>query len=81
MEGCYFRNIIPFLYQKVTEGKLTFADGRQSSEEKKKIEAMYIEPGLYTSFVDIVVNMNSKIRERLAAQAFQYNEMYVSVIK
>ena len=45
------------------------------------IEPMHIEPELYPSFVDIVVNMYSKIRERLGAQAFQYNGMYVSVNK
>ena len=45
------------------------------------IEPMHFEPGLYPSFVDIVVNMYSKIRERLGAQAFQYNGMYVSVNK
>ena len=70
-----------FLYQNVTEGKLTFGDGRNCSEEKRNIEPMYIEPGLYTSIFDIVVAMNSKIQERLGAQAFQYNEMYVSVNK
>ena len=42
---------------------------------------MHIEPGLYPSFVDIVVAMNNKIRESLGAQAFEYNGIYVSVDK
>ena len=42
---------------------------------------MHIEPGLYTSFVCIVVAMNNKIRERLGAQVFEYNGIYVSVDK
>ena len=42
---------------------------------------MNIEPGLYPSIVDIVVAMNNKIRERLGAQVFEYNEIYVSVDK
>ena len=51
----------PFLYQNATEGKFTFVDGRESSEEKRKIVPMNIEPGLYPSVVDIVVAMNNKI--------------------
>ena len=42
---------------------------------------MHIESGLYPSIVDIVVAMNNKIREFLAAQAFEYNGTYVSVDK
>ena len=42
---------------------------------------MNIEKGLYPSFADIVVAMNNKIRERLGAQAFEYNGIYVSVDK
>ena len=61
----------PSLYQNVTEGKFTFVDGRESSEEKRKIVPMNIEPGLYPSIVDIVVAMNNKIRERLGAQVFE----------
>ena len=34
---------------------------------------MHIEPGLYPSTVDIVVAMNNTFRERLGAQAFEYN--------
>ena len=40
---------------------------------------MHVELGLYPSFVDVVVVMNNKIRERLGAQAFEYNGIYVSV--
>ena len=71
----------PSLYQNVTEGKFTFVDGRESSEEKRKIVPMNIEPGLYPSIVDIVVAMNNKIRERLGAQVFEYNGIYVSLDK
>ena len=42
---------------------------------------MHIEPGLYPNIVDIVLAMNKKIRERLGAQAFEYNGIYVSVDK
>ena len=42
---------------------------------------MHIEPGLYPSNVDIVVAMSNKIRERLGAQAFEYNGIFVSVDK
>ena len=69
------------MYQNVTEGKFTLVDGRESSEEKRKIVPMNIEPGLYPSFVDIVVAMNNKIRERLSVQVFEYNGIYVSVDK
>ena len=48
----------PSLYQNVTEGKFTFIAGRESPEEKRKIQPMHIEPGLYPSIVDIVVAMN-----------------------
>ena len=71
----------PSLYQNNAEGKFRFVDGRESSEEKRKIVPMNIEPGLYPSFVDIFVAMNNKIRERLGAQAFEYNGIYVSVDK
>ena len=64
----------PSLYQNVTEGKFTFVDGRESSEEKRKIVPMNIEPGLYPSIVDIVVAMNNKIRERLGAQTLNLTE-------
>ena len=43
------------LYQNVTEGKLTFRDGRERPEEKLKVQLMHIEPGLYPNFVDIVL--------------------------
>ena len=69
------------MYQNVTEGKFTFVDGREGSEEKRKFVPMHIEPGLYPSFVDIVVAMNKNIRERLVAQAFEYNGIFLSVDK
>ena len=69
------------MYQNVTEGKFTFVDCREISEEKIKIVPMNIEPGLYPSFVDIVVAMNNKFRERLGAQVFECNGIYVSVDK
>ena len=59
------------LYQSVTEGKFTFVDGRKTPEEKRKIEPMQIEPGLYPKFVAIVVAMNKKVRERLGVEAFE----------
>ena len=51
----------PSLYQNVTEGKLTFIDGRGNPEERRKIQPMHIQPGLYPSNVDIVVIMNDKV--------------------
>ena len=42
----------PSLHQNVPEGKFTFVDGRESSEEKIKIVPMNIEPGFYPSIVD-----------------------------
>ena len=47
------------LYQNVTEGKFTYVDGRENPEEKREIEPMHIEPGLYPNTVDVVVAMNS----------------------
>ena len=40
----------PSLYQNVTEGKFTFIDGRESPEEKRKIQPMHIEPGMQQKF-------------------------------
>ena len=71
----------PSLYQNVTEGKFTFVDGRESPEEKRKIQPMHVEPGLYPSIVDIVVAMNDKDRKRIGAQKYEYNGIYVSVDK
>ena len=51
----------PSLYQNVTEGKFTFVEGRESPEEKRKIQPMH--PGLYPSIIDIVVAMNDKVRK------------------
>ena len=33
---------------------------------------MNLEPGLYPSFVDIVVAMNDKFQKRLGAQKYEY---------
>ena len=71
----------PSLYQNVTEGKFTFVDGRESPEEKRKIQPMHVEPGLYPSIVDIVVAMNDKAQKRICAQKYEYNGIYVSVDK
>ena len=73
--------LYPSLYQNVTEGKFTFVDGRESPEEKRKIQPMHVEPGLYPSIVDIVVAMNDKVRKRIGAQKYEYNGIYVSVYK
>ena len=85
----FIRNIIfviseisyPFLYQNVTEGKFTFLDGRENSEKKRKIVPMQTDLGLYPSIADIAVAMSNKIRERLGAQAFEYNRINLSVDK
>ena len=37
----------PSLYHNVTEGKLIFIDGRESSEEKRNNQPMHTNPGLY----------------------------------
>ena len=71
----------PSLYQNVTEGKFSFIDGQESPEEKRKIQPMHIEPGLYPSIVDLVVVMNDKVRKRIGAQKYDYNGIYVSVDK
>ena len=71
----------PSLYQNVTEGKFIFVDGRESPEEKRKIQPMHVEPGLYPSIVDIVLAMNDKVRKRIGAQKYEYNGIYVSVDK
>ena len=76
MGGCYFRSIIPYFGPNCYCG-----DDRESSEEKRKIVPMHIDPGLYPGIVDRVAAMNSKIRERLGAQAFEYNGIYLSVDK
>ena len=68
----------PLFYQNVTEGKFTFVDGRESSEEKRKIAPMNVESRLYQSIVDIIVALNNKIRERLGAHVFEYNGTYLS---
>ena len=66
------------MYQNVTEGKFTFIDGRESPEEKRKIQQMHIEPGWYPSIVDKDVAMNDKVRKRIGAQKNEYNGIYVS---
>ena len=50
----------PTMYQKVTEGKFMFYDEKLS----KTTEAYYLEPGLYSSIIDIVEPMNTIIQER-----------------
>ena len=42
----------PSLYQNITEGKFTFVEGRDISEEERKIELMHIEPRLYPSTIE-----------------------------
>ena len=42
---------------------------------------MHIESGLYSSIVDIVVIMNSKVQKGIGAQKCEYNGIYVSVDK
>ena len=42
---------------------------------------MHIEPGLYSSTVDIVVAMNDKVRKRIDASKYEYNGIYISVDK
>ena len=64
----------PSLYQNVTEGKFTFIDGRESPEEKRKIQSVHFEPGLYPSINDIVVAMNDKVRKRIGAQNYDITE-------
>ena len=71
----------PSLYQNVTEGQFTFIDGRESPEEKRKIQPMHFEPGLYPSFDDTNIAMNDKVRKRIGAQKNEYNGIYVSVEK
>ena len=71
----------PSLYQNVTEGKFTFVDGPESPEEKRKIQPMHVEPGLYPSIVDLVVAMNDKVRKCIGAQKYEYNGIYLSVDK
>ena len=71
--------LYPSLYQNGTEGKFTFIDGRESTEEKRKIQLMHIEPGLYPTTVDIVVAMNDSVRKPIGAQKYEYIEIYVSV--
>ena len=50
----------PSMYQNVAEGKFMFFDKKLS----KLSEFYYLEPGLYTSFTDIVEAMNTLIQER-----------------
>ena len=71
----------PSLYQNVTEGKFIFVDGRESIEEKRKIQPMHVEPGLYPSIVDIVVAIIEKVRKCIGAQKYECKEIYVSVDK
>ena len=54
---------------------------RESPEEKRKIQQMLIEPGLYPSIVDKVVAVNDKVRKRIGAQKYECNGIHVSVDK
>ena len=71
----------PSLYQNVTEGNFTFVDGRESPEEKRKIQPRHYEPESYPSTFDIVVAMYDKVRKRIGAQKHEYNGIFVSVDK
>ena len=42
---------------------------------------MYIERWLYPSIVDIIVDMNDKVRKGIGAQNYEYDWVYVSVDK
>ena len=81
MAGCYFRNIVPFIVPTSYRGKVYFHRWTKSPEEKRKIQPMHIESGLYPSIVDIVVAMNDKVGKRIGAQKYEYNGIYVSVDK
>ena len=50
----------PSMYQNVTEGKFLFYDEKLS----KTTEALYLEPGVYSSITDNVEAMNTLIQER-----------------
>ena len=52
----------PSLYQNVTEGKSNFINGREFPDEKRKIQPMHFEPGVFSSIVDIVVAMNGTFK-------------------
>ena len=75
MGGCFFRNIIPSFVSKFCRGKVY----QNVVEEKRRIVPKHIEPGFYATIVDKVEANYNKIRERLGAQAFEYNGIYVSV--
>ena len=57
----------PSFYQNVTEVTFNLTGGRESSEEKWKMQPMHIQPGLYPTIVDIVVARNEKVRKGIAA--------------
>ena len=69
------------MYQNVTEKKFTFYDGRESPEEKRKIQPMHNEHGLYPSIVVIIVAMNDKVRKRICARTYEHNGVYLSLDK
>ena len=50
----------PSLYQNFFEGKFTIVDGRESSEEKRKIVPVHFDSGLYPSIVDKIVTTNNR---------------------
>ena len=60
MGGCNFRNILPSMYQNITEGKFKLFDEKLSNSTS----TYNLEPGLYTSITDIVEAMNGLIQEK-----------------
>ena len=56
-----------------------FIHERESFQDKRKIKAMSIEPGLYPRMVDIAVAMKNKNGVIPGAQVFEYNGSYVSI--
>ena len=60
MGGCSFKNILPSIYQNVTEGKFMFFDKKFSNTS----EFYYLEAGLHPSITDFVETMNILIQER-----------------
>ena len=54
----------PSGYQNVTEGKFMFYDEKLS----KTTEAYYLEPGLYSSRIDIVEAMNTLIQKETTTE-------------
>ena len=70
MGGCNLRNILSINVQNTTEGKFNIVDEKRS----KSTTNYHLEPGLYTSFTDIVEAMKTLIQERN-----NHNENFVTV--